>query len=104
MTEPKPLSNQQVRQVARLSRLHLSDEEVEQFTRQLGRVLDYMAKLEELDLDQVEPLAAALDLTNVWRADTESNGMPVDIALANAPQQDAPFFKVPKVLGDGPSA
>lgn len=104
MAESKPLTTQQVRQVARLSRLHLSDDEIEQFTQQLGRVLDYIAKLDELDLDQVEPLAAALDLTNVWREDTESKGMLVDTVLANAPQHEAPFFKVPKVLGDGPSA
>ncbi|HEX7010688.1 MAG TPA: Asp-tRNA(Asn)/Glu-tRNA(Gln) amidotransferase subunit GatC [Phycisphaeraceae bacterium] len=98
------ITQEQVRHVARLSRLHLSDAEVSQFTAQLERVLDYIAQLNELDVANVEPMAHALDLTNVLREDVEQPGLTVEAALANAPDQAPPFFKVPKVLGEGSGA
>lgn len=100
MAKPERISEQDVRQAARLSRLRLSDEQVQRFTKQLGDVLDYVAKLNELDLEADEPLAAAVDLTNVLRDDAEKAGMTVEAALINAPQSVGPFFKVPKVLAD----
>ena len=100
MAKPERISEQDVHQAARLSRLRLSDEQVQRFTKQLGDVLDYVAKLNELDLEADEPLAAAVDLTNVLRDDAEKAGMTVEAALINAPQSVGPFFKVPKVLAD----
>lgn len=94
------LSQEEVRRVARLSRLHLRDEQIEQFAVQLSAVLDYISKLNELDVDGVEPMAHALDVTNVMRSDEVRDPMPVDEALSNAPQSEPPFFKVPKVLGE----
>ena len=97
-----------VRHVARLSRLQLSDAEVAQYTGQLADILGYIAKINELDVEGIEPMAHALDLTNVFREDEPQPGMDVDTALANAPQRsdfvEGSFFRVPKVLGDGPSA
>lgn len=93
-----------VRHVAKLSRLHLTDPQVHAFTEQLAGVLGYVAKLEELDLRGVEPMAHALTLTNVMREDAEQPGLPVDAVLANAPEKDQPYFKVPKVLDDGSGA
>ncbi len=101
---PETITEEQVRHVALLSRLRLSDEEVHRFAAQLSSVLDYMSKLNELDVDDVEPMAHAMDFTNVLREDAETEGMPVDAALANAPDQSPPFFKVVKVLGEGPGA
>ena len=98
------ISTEEVRHVAQLSRLQLSDREVEHFTSQLGRVLDYVSKPNELNVEGVEPMAHALDLSNVLREDEARPGLGVDAALANAPDADSPFFKVPKVLGDGPGA
>ena len=105
---PDPISEADVRHVAKLSRLKLDDERVAHFTEQLGAILGYISKLNELNVDGVEPLAHPLDLTNVLRDDVEQPGIPIDAALNNAPDAardgDGGFFKVPKVLGDGGSA
>jgi aspartyl-tRNA(Asn)/glutamyl-tRNA(Gln) amidotransferase subunit C len=104
MSKSKTITEADVRHVAKLSRLHVSDDEVHHFTEQLAAVLDYIGKLNELDVDAVEPMAHPLELVNVLRADREQPGMTTDSALANAPAKSPPYFKVPKVLGDGPSA
>ena len=104
MSTPKPITENDVRHVAKLSRLHVTDEEVHHFTDQLAAVLDYIGKLNELDVDGVEPMVHPMELVNVLRPDQEQPGISTDSALANAPAKTPPFFKVPKVLGDGPSA
>lgn len=98
------ITENQVRHVARLSRLELTEEQAHRFAEQLAHVLEHVGKLEALDVEGVEPMAHALDLANVLRDDAERQGLTVDQALANAPESTPPFFKVPKVLGDGPSA
>ncbi len=98
------ISEDQVRHVAHLARLKLSDEEVHHFTGQLAAILDYVSMLNELDVSNVEPMAHAIDLHSVLRDDAAAPGQPVERMLANAPQQDPPFFKVIKVLGDTPGA
>lgn len=100
----KPITEDDVRQVAKLSRLRLSDDEVTHFTGQLAAVLDYVGKLNELDVEGVEPLYHASDHHSVTRQDTEQPGLTPDEALANAPGRQDDFFKVPKVLGDGGGA
>lgn len=104
MSTPTPITEKNVRDVARLSRLHVTDDEVHHFTEQLSAVLDYIGKLNELDVDGVEPMVHPMELVNVLRPDEEQPGIDTDLALANAPAKTPPFFKVPKVLGDGPSA
>lgn len=98
---PEKLTEADVRKVAKLSRLRLSDAEVSQMTEKLSAVLDYVSKLNELDVSGVEPMAHAMDMSNVMRDDVEKPGLSVDAALANAPDQSPPFFKVPKVIGEG---
>jgi aspartyl-tRNA(Asn)/glutamyl-tRNA(Gln) amidotransferase subunit C len=93
-----------VRHVAQLSRLKLTDPQVHFFTEQLAHVLGYIDKLNELDVDGVEPMPHPTDMTNRFREDVPTPGMPIDQALRNAPDADPPFFKVPKVLGDGGGA
>ena len=100
----KKITEDDVRHVAKLSRLRLSDEEIHHFTGQLEAVLGYISKLEELDVEGVEPMAHALDMYNVLREDVEQAGITVDDALKNAPAKDDVYFKVPKVLGDGSGA
>ncbi|QDU71845.1 Asp-tRNA(Asn)/Glu-tRNA(Gln) amidotransferase subunit GatC [Mucisphaera calidilacus] len=104
MSKPSPISASDVRHVAKLSRLSLSDDEVATMTDQLGSILSYIQKLSELDVEGVEPMAHPLDLTNALREDVEEPGLATDRALMNAPASDPPFFEVPKVLGDGSSA
>lgn len=103
-----PITEDDVRKVATLSRLKLDEAQVAHFTTQLGAILDYVAKLNELDVEGVEPMAHPLDLVNVLRPDVEQEGIANDAALANAPATDEVFFQVPKVLGgaggDGGSA
>ena len=95
------LTEAEVRHVAKLARLKVSDDEVRMFTGQLGAVLDYVAQLQEVDTEGVEPLAHALAVHNVLREDEVRPSLSNDEALANAPQRDGEFFAVPKVLGDG---
>ncbi len=100
----QPITDSDVRHVAKLARLHLSDAEVSAMAVQLGSVLGYVGMLQELDVSGIEPLTHALDQTNVFRADEPLPGLPVEIALRNAPDRDGPFFAVPKVIGDGGGA
>lgn len=89
-----------VRHIGRLSRIELSEDEVRTFKDQLAAILTYVAKLGELDTDGVEPMAHALELGNVFGDDELGESLAPDVALANAPQRDGDFFKVPKVIGD----
>ena len=94
----------QVRKVAKLSRLELTETEVQEFTGQLSAILDYVEKMNELDTDNVEPLAHCLPISNVFREDRAKESLGVEKALANAPQRDDHFFKVPKILDDSSGA
>jgi aspartyl-tRNA(Asn)/glutamyl-tRNA(Gln) amidotransferase subunit C len=94
----------QVRKVAKLSRLELSDQEVQEFTGQLESILAYVDKLNELNTDGVEPLAHCLPISNCLREDRMTDSIGADAALANAPQRDGEFFKVPKILDDNSGA
>ena len=98
------ITEQQVRHVARLSRLKLSDAEVHEFTEQLGRVLEYVARLNEVNVEGIEPMAHPTDAVNQWREDVPGEPLSVAEALSNAPDADVPFFNVPKVLGTGSGA
>lgn len=98
------IDQKQVRKVAKLSRLDLSEDEVQEFTGQLGAIIEYVEKMNELDTDNVEPLAHCLPVSNVFREDSVRESIGTDKALANAPDRDDSFFKVPKILDDGSGA
>jgi aspartyl-tRNA(Asn)/glutamyl-tRNA(Gln) amidotransferase subunit C len=89
------ISRDEVLHVARLARLELTEEEIGRFTEQLSAILEAVAKVAELDLADVEPTAHPLDVVNVWAADESRPSIPVEDALANAPDREAGFFKVP---------
>ena len=88
-----------VRHVAKLARLSLPEQKLQTLTQQLESILEYVAKIGEVDVGQVEPMAHALPLANVFREDVAQKGLQIDQVLQNAPQTDGPFFKVPKVIG-----
>lgn len=88
--------------VARLARLELSDEERDRFTRQLSDLLEYFAKLGELDTDHVEPTSHVIDMANVVREDVSGPCLPPDAVLADAPDEEDGFFKVPPVIETEP--
>jgi len=100
----KKIDQGQVRKVAKLARLELTEAEVEEFTGQLSAILDYVEKMNELDTEGVEPLAHCLPISNVFREDGARESLGTDVVLANAPQRDGDFFKVPKILDDSSGA
>lgn len=89
---------EQVRKVARLARLDLSDGDLAIMARQLTDILGYVDQLRELDTTGVEPMAHPLPLQNVFRADEPRPSLTVDAALRNAPNRSGDFFAVPAVL------
>ena len=95
---------EQVRKVAKLARLELTDAEVKEFTGQLSAILDYMEKMNGLDTTDAEPLAHCLPISNVFREDVAKESLGTEKTLANAPQRDGEFFKVPKILDDSSAA
>lgn len=94
----KKIDEAQVRKVAKLARLELSDKEVEEFAGQLSAILDYVERMNQLDTEGIEPLAHCLPINNVFREDIVKESLGTEKTLANAPQKDGAFFKVPKIL------
>jgi aspartyl-tRNA(Asn)/glutamyl-tRNA(Gln) amidotransferase subunit C len=87
-----------VEHVAKLARLELSPEELDRYGQQLAAILEYIAKLEKLDVSGLEPLTHAADAANVFRADLPVPGLPRNEALKNAPERSDDFFIVPKII------
>ncbi len=100
----KKIDHAQVKKVAVLSRLELTDAEVAEFTTQLSAILEYVEKMNELNTDNVQPLAHCLPITNCFRDDVVKESLGTAKTLANAPQCDEEFFKVPKILDDNSAA
>jgi aspartyl-tRNA(Asn)/glutamyl-tRNA(Gln) amidotransferase subunit C len=84
--------------VANLARINLTAEEKARFASQLGDVLTYIAQLNEVNVEGVEPTAHAFPVVNVWAADVAEPGLSVEDALRNAPQKRDNMFVVPKVV------
>ena len=87
-----------VKYVAHLARLNLSAEEEQKFGAQLGQILGYVEKLNQLDVSQVEPMAHAVPLVNVMRPDETRPSMSNEEALRNAPAKANGLFIVPKIV------
>jgi aspartyl-tRNA(Asn)/glutamyl-tRNA(Gln) amidotransferase subunit C len=92
------LTLDEVKKVAKLGRLELSDAELVQMQPQLSSILEYVAQLNELDTTGVEPLAHPLPIENVFRPDEPVPSLPVDAALQNAPNRVGDYFGVPAVF------
>ena len=93
------LTRQEVERVSLLARLHLTEAELDTMTAQLAQVVDYVDQLSELDTQDVVPMAHAVEVANVFRADDVQPSLPRAEALANAPSHDDQFYLVPAVLG-----
>jgi len=92
------VSEKDVRYVAHLARLQLSEDEVENLTRDMSKILDYMETLEELDTSDVEPLEHVIDMEYRLRDDKAKEPLAQEEALKNAPDADSDYFRVPKVI------
>ncbi len=94
------LDRETVEKVALLARLKLSDEELATMTDQLGKIVGYIDQLSELDTDNVEPMAHAVELSNVFKSDEARPSLDREAALSNAPKKDDECYRVPAVLGE----
>ncbi len=92
------LTREEVIHVAQLARLSLRPEEIELFTRQLNDILEYVAKLQELDTAGVLPLAHVIPVSNAFREDMVEVGLNRELALENAPAREEGSFVVPRVI------
>lgn len=95
------ISNETIEYVGILAKLELSDEEKEEAKRDMGRMLDYIDKLNELDTEGVEPMSHVFSMNNVFREDAVVNGDGRENILANAPEQKDGAFKVPRTVEQG---
>ena len=93
------ITKDQVLYVADLARLDLDDASIDQFAGQIGTILDYVDKLNEVDTDGIRPTSHAISLTNVFREDQQNEHLEREQALANAPEKEDGNFIVPKVVG-----
>ena len=94
------LSRDDVEKVALLGRLRLTPDELDKMTAQLAAIVGYVDQLSELNTDDVEPMAHAVELTNVFRPDDVRPSLPLAEALDNAPHQDGQCYLMPAVLGE----
>ena len=87
-----------VEHVAHLARLSLAPEEIELYTEQIDRILEYMDKLNSLDTTGIEPTTHAVPLGNVFRQDEVNHNFMVEESVGNAPERKGSFFKVPPII------
>ncbi len=96
------ITRAEVLKIADLARLHFSEAELDAFTVQFQRILDYVEQLKQVNVDSVEPtshVSVAADYAgHIFREDAVADSLPADESLANAPDPGAGHFRVPKVL------
>ncbi|MBN8589882.1 MAG: Asp-tRNA(Asn)/Glu-tRNA(Gln) amidotransferase subunit GatC [Rhodothermia bacterium] len=92
------VTKEDVQEIAALARLRLTEEEVVHYQHDLNRILDYMAQLNAVDTDGIEPMTHIQDWGNVLREDVHLRRITHEEALKNAPDADADYFRVPKVI------
>ncbi len=92
------MERDEVLKVASLARLSLNDHEIDELGRQLTQILGYVETLNEVDVENAEPMPHAVDERNVFREDTQRASIERDDALSNAPATDGRFFLVPQIL------
>ncbi len=93
------MTTEDVKKIADLARLCFTDDEIERFTQEFTKIVDYVGTITAVDMSDVEPLASVNDLHNVFREDVVGECLTTEEALRNAPKKNEAFFKVPKVLG-----
>jgi len=93
------ITRDEVLYVADLARLDLDEASIDKFAGQIGKILDYVDKLNEIDTEGIRPTSHAISLTNAFREDEQKEHLERDRALANAPEKEDGNFIVPKVVG-----
>jgi len=92
------LSHEEVRHIAELAKLGITDEEVEQFSEQLSAILEYAEMINRLDTDAIPPTAQVIELRNIMRDDESRPSLPAEEILANAPRREDDRFQVQAIL------
>ena len=92
------IDDETIEYVSILAKLELSKEEREQAKKDMGRMLDYIDKLGELDMEGVEPMSHVFPVQNVFREDVVTNSDTREQLLANAPEQKDGMFMVPRIV------
>lgn len=92
------VTEKEVRYIANLAKLHLSDEEVDSLAGDMNRILGYMDLLNEVDTSDVEPLDHVVEMESRLRKDEAKTPLSHDDAMKNAPDADSDYFRVPKVI------
>jgi len=92
------ITQKEVEHVAHLARLNLSQAELEKMTEQLDTLLSYVAKLDELDTQNILPTTHAFSISNAFRDDTVRKSLSRKDALANSPKQNDEYFVVPRII------
>lgn len=95
------ISSKDVQYLAHLARIELSPEEIQRFAGQLDEILAHVEKLKSVNTDGVGPTSHVLPLANVYREDENRPSLPTDAALANAPDREGPYFRVPRIIDAG---
>lgn len=88
----------EVKYIADLARLELTNNELEEYTFQLNKILEYVEKLNKVNTENIEPLSHPIEAVNIFREDIVKSSINREDALKNAPSKDEEFFKVPKVI------
>ena len=95
---PMKISQEEIKKIALLSRLEDKEEHMAHVEKELSDILTYVAELDALELNDVEPMAHAVPLNNVFREDETKPSLDHDLALSNAPEAEDGYFKVPRVV------
>jgi aspartyl-tRNA(Asn)/glutamyl-tRNA(Gln) amidotransferase subunit C len=94
------ISRRDIEKVALLGRLRLTEDELATMTNELAQIVGYVDQLSEVNTDGIEPMAHAIEVVNVFRADEVTPSLPREEALSNAPHRDERGYLVPAVLGE----
>ncbi len=92
------ISKRDVEHIALLAHIELTEDEKALFTTQFNRILEYFRKIDELNLEDVEPTFHVLDIYNVFRKDEISEHLTQEEALTNAPRKEQGYVKAPKII------
>ena len=98
MSGDRKVPIEEVRHIAELAHIELTEEEEEVFTEQFNRILEYFSKIDEVDTEDVPPTYHVLDIVNVYREDEVEGSLGEDKPLRNAPKKEGRFFKSPRIV------
>ncbi|MBF0450694.1 MAG: Asp-tRNA(Asn)/Glu-tRNA(Gln) amidotransferase subunit GatC [Candidatus Magnetomorum sp.] len=94
-----PITKEDIQHIAKLARLELEPQEIDDFTCQFGNILSYIERLDQVNTDNILPMSHPIHMVNAFREDSILPSIPTEVALSNAPEKDEHAFIVPKIVG-----